>query len=371
MNAESLPSYTELHNETSYPITRRPGRLLEGRDHRPATKKQNTMKDIKKRSRALFTACLTAAAMLVGPAAVSQETYPEKNVSLVVPFAPGGSTDLFGRLIAQHYFKDSGATTIVENVPGAGGNIGANKVAKSTPDGHTLEIGAMSTHAMNGSLYASLPFDPMQDFVPVAMLAQAINVIAVRPDFPAKNFKELIEYVRANPGKVNYSSGGIGTHNHLTLALLEEKAGLEMVHVPYKGGGPAVMALLQGEVDMFAGGASLLLRHAKADKVRLIAVTEATPSELVPGVPSASDVVPDFIVTNWYGVFGPKGMSPERVEAINREINRIIALPEVAERLSTMGMVPNPVSPAELADMLKKDHELWSTTIKSLNIANF
>lgn len=202
------------------------------------------------------------------------------------------------------------------------------------------------------------------------MLAQAINVIAVKPSFPAQNFQELIDYVKAHPGEVNYSSGGIGTHNHLTLALLEEKAGLEMVHVPYKGGGPAVTAPLQGEVDMFAGGASLLLRHAEPGNVRLIAVTESTPSELVPGVPSASDVVSDFVVTNWYGVFGPKGMDPELVEKINAEINRIVALPEVAERLSGMGMVPNPVNPDELAKILDEDHQLWSKTIESLNISN-
>ncbi|MGB6104299.1 MAG: tripartite tricarboxylate transporter substrate binding protein [Pusillimonas sp.] len=320
--------------------------------------------------RAFLTACLAAVALLTTPLSFSQEQYPSKTVSLVVPFAPGGSTDILGRLIAQHFFKDAGANTIVENVPGAGGNIGAVKVGRAAPDGHTLEIGAMSTHAMNGSLYTSLSFDPMQDFVPIAMLAQAINVIAVTPSFPAQNFQELIEYVRANPGKVNYSSGGIGTHNHLTLALLEKKAKLEMVHVPYKGGGPAVTALLQGEVDMFAGGASLLLRHAQAGKLRLIAVTESTPSELVPGVPSASEVVPDFVVTNWYGVFGPKGMDPELVKRINAEINRIVALPEIAERLAGMGMVPDPVDPDELTSILEQDHALWSETIESLNIAN-
>ncbi|HWL28694.1 MAG TPA: tripartite tricarboxylate transporter substrate binding protein [Burkholderiaceae bacterium] len=320
--------------------------------------------------RAFLTACLSAAALLMSPIAHAQAQYPDKNVSFVVPFAPGGSTDILGRMIAQHYFKESGATTIVENTPGAGGNIGAAKVARSKADGHTLEIGAMSTHAMNGSLYTSLSFDPMQDFVPVAMLAQAINVIAVKPSFPAQNFKELIEYVRANPGKVNYSSGGIGTHNHLTLALLAEQAGLEMVHVPYKGGGPAVTALLQGEVDMFAGGASLLLRHAQAGTVRLIAVTESTSSDLVPGVPSASDVVPGFVVTNWYGVFAPKDLDPSLVETINAEINRIVALPEVATRLKTMGMIPLPVKPVELRQMLQQDYELWSKTITSLSIAN-
>lgn len=328
------------------------------------------MKEIKQHRRTFIAACLTSAALLMSPGTRAEEPYPKKTVSFVIPFAPGGSTDILGRMIAQKFFKELGVTTIAENTPGAGGNIGAAKVARSKADGHTLEIGAMSTHAMNGSLYKSLSFDPMKDFVPIAMLAQAINVIAVKPSFPATNFKELIEHVRANPGKVNYSSGGIGTHNHLTLALLEEKAGLKMVHVPYKGGGPAVTALLQGEVDMFAGGASLLLRHAQAGNVRLIAVTESTSSDLVPGVPSASDVVSDFVVTNWYGVFGPKDMDPVLVKKINAEINRIVALPDVAERLKGMGMIPLPTTPDELGKMLQQDYDLWSKTITSLNIAS-
>lgn len=313
--------------------------------------------------------CL-ASALLVSPFSHATQLYPEKAVKLVVPFAPGGSTDILGRLISQNFFPAAAQTAIVENVPGAGGNIGAARVARSNADGYTLEIGAMSTHAMNGSLYKSLTFDPMDDFVPVAMLAQAINVIAVSPSVPANTFAELIDYIRANPGKVAYSSGGVGTHNHLTLALLANTAGLDMLHVPYKGGGPAVMALLQGEVQMFAGGASLLLRHAKTGAVKLIAVTEATPSDLVPGVPSAAEVVPGFEVTNWYGVFAPKGLSPERLDAINKEINRIVALPDVAEKLNGMGMIAHPVKPAELLTILEKDHQLWTATIKGLEIAS-
>ncbi|AEC22103.1 hypothetical protein PT7_3563 [Pusillimonas sp. T7-7] len=309
-------------------------------------------------------------ALFASPITYAVEQYPSKSVTLVVPFAPGGSTDMLGRMISQNYFPESGQSTIVENVPGAGGNIGATKVARSEPDGYTLEIGAMSTHAMNGSLYKSLNFNPMQDFVPVAMLAQAINVIAVKPSVPAQTFAELIEYIRANPGKIAYSSGGVGTHNHLTLALLAKTANLDMLHVPYKGGGPAVTALLQGEVDMFAGGASLLLQHAKAGKVRLLAVTESAPSDLVPGVPSASTVVPGFVVTNWYGVFGPKGMELSRIDAINKEINRIVALPDVAERLQARGMTSLPVSASDLSSILKKDYELWADTIKTLGIGN-
>ncbi|HUH61189.1 MAG TPA: tripartite tricarboxylate transporter substrate-binding protein [Candidimonas sp.] len=319
--------------------------------------------------RKFMLGCL-ASALLTSPFARAAQPYPAKAVKLVVPFAPGGSTDILGRIVSQNFFPAAGQTAIVENVPGAGGNIGAARVARSNPDGYTLEIGAMSTHAMNGSLYKGLSFDPMGDFVPVAMLAQAINVIAVAPSVPANTFAELIDYIRANPGKVAYSSGGVGTHNHLTLALLAKAAGLDMLHVPYKGGGPAVMALLQGEVQMFAGGASLLLRHAKTGAVKLLAVTESTPSDLVPGVPSASDVVPGFEVTNWYGVFAPKGVGLERLETINKEVNRIIALPDVAEKLNGMGMVSLPASPAELLAILEKDHELWAATIKGLDIAS-
>lgn len=294
--------------------------------------------------------------------------FPQKPVRLIVPFAPGGSTDILGRLLGKHLFAGAGQPMVVENVAGAGGNIGAALVARSPADGYTLEIGAMSTHAMNGSLYKQLSFDPMNDFDTVAMLAYAINVIAVSSSMPVKTFPELLAYIKANPGKINYASGGIGTHNHLTLALLAKAAQLDLVHVPYKGGGPAVAALLQGECQMFAGGASLLLPHAQAGKVRLIAVTEATRSDLLPDVPSVSETLKGFEVTNWYGVFGPKGLEPARRNLINQEINRVTALPEVAERLKGLGMVRAPVSTTQLQAILQADYQLWSHTIKSLSI---
>ncbi|GKT23968.1 tripartite tricarboxylate transporter substrate binding protein [Acidovorax sp. SUPP3334] len=300
----------------------------------------------------------------------STADYPSHPVRLIVPFAPGGSTDILGRLLSKHLFPASGQPMVVENMAGAGGNLGASLVARSPADGYTLEIGAMSTHAMNGSLYKQLPFDPMNDFDTVAMLAYAINVIAVAPSVPARNFAELLDYIRANPGKLNYASGGIGTHNHLTLALLAKTAQLDIVHVPYKGGGPAVAALLQGECQMFAGGASLLLPHAQAGKVRLIAVTEKTRSDLLPDVPSASETLKGFEVTNWYGVFAPKGLDPARRAVINHEINRVTGLPEVAERLKGLGMVRAPVDPVQLREILQADYRLWSSTVKSLGIAS-
>jgi tripartite-type tricarboxylate transporter receptor subunit TctC len=294
--------------------------------------------------------------------------YPSRPIRFVVPFAPGGSTDILGRLVGKHFFAGR-QPAVVENMAGAGGNIGAALVARSPADGYVLEIGAMSTHAMNGSLYKKLPFDPMADFDTVAMLAYAINVIAVSTKLPVQTFPELLSYIRANPGKVNYASGGIGTHNHLTMALLAKNAKLDVTHVPYKGGGPAVSALLQGECDIFAGGASLLLPHAKAGKIRLLAVTESARSELLPDVPSVAETLKGFEVTNWYGVFGPKGLDPVLRRQLNQEVNRVTALPEVADRLKQLGMVRSPVSADELANILQADHTLWSNTIQSLSIA--
>jgi tripartite-type tricarboxylate transporter receptor subunit TctC len=318
--------------------------------------------------RRAFGLCLGVAVIPWTARAQNAPDYPAKALRLIVPFAPGGSTDILARLLGKHMFSSSGQPVVVENVAGAGGNIGAALVARAPADGHTLEIGAMSTHAMNGSLYKKLPFDPMDDFVTVAMLAYAINVIAVSASMPVATFPELLAYIRANPGKLNYASGGIGTHNHLTLALLAKTANLDIVHVPYKGGGPAVTALLAGECQLYAGGASLLLPHARAGKVRLVAVTESTRSDVLPDVPTVAETLKGFEVTNWYGVFGPKGMDPARTNLINREINRITALPDVSDRLKGLGMVRAPVTAGQLRDILQADYKLWSTTINALSI---
>lgn len=298
----------------------------------------------------------------------AQTTFPFKPVRLIVPFAPGGSTDILGRILQKAMYPQAGQPLVVENVSGAGGNIGAAIVAKAPADGHTLEIGSMSTHAMNAGLYKQIPFDPVRDFDTVALLAYVINVIAVHPSVPANTFTELLAWMRANPGKVAYSSGGVGSHNHLTLAVLARAANLDLLHVPYKGGGPAVTALLQGEVQMFAGGASLLLPHARAGKVKLIAVTEATRSNLLPEVPSVAETLPGFEVTNWYGVFAPRGLPGPVLKSLNDEINRVAGVPEIAQRFRDMGMVRSNLSPAQLAEVLQKDAVKWAATIKALAI---
>jgi tripartite-type tricarboxylate transporter receptor subunit TctC len=243
-------------------------------------------------------------------------------------------------------------------------------VLRAPADGHALEIGGMSQHAMNGSLYKGLSFDPMADFVPAAMLAHVINVIAVAKDMPVNTFPELIAYIRAHPGKVNYSSGGIGSHNHLTLALLAKMANLDMTHVPYKGGGPAVQALVQGEVNMFAGGASLLVSQSRAGRVKLIAVTESKRSALLPDLPSASETIPGFEVSNWYGVFVRSGVPGPIVNQINQEVNRILQSPDTQEQLRSYFMSHEALSPADMKRLLQAEHKRWTETIKAMNITS-
>ena len=317
----------------------------------------------------IVRSALALGALCLASAACAQAPFPAKPLRLIVPFAPGGSTDILARILSKHMFPQSGHSAVVENISGAGGNIGAALVAKAPPDGYILEIGPMSIHTMNASLYKQVPFDPLRDFDPVALLAYVINVIAVTPAVPANTFPELLAYMRANPGRVAYSSGGVGTHNHLTLALLAKTAKLDLLHVPYKGGGPAVTALLQGEVQMFAGGASLLLPHARVGKVKLIAVTEDARSSLLPEVPAVAETLPGFEVTSWYGVFAPRGLAPTTLKSLNEEINRIAALPDIVQRFRELGMVRPPLSPAQMGEVLKKEAAMWATTIKGLGIA--
>ncbi|HCF3281486.1 Bug family tripartite tricarboxylate transporter substrate binding protein [Pseudomonas aeruginosa] len=313
---------------------------------------------------------LTAALALVPLSGMTwaNAAYPTKPIRLVVPYPPGGSTDLLARLLSKQFFPASNQPVVVENTGGAGGNIGAQMVVRAPADGYTLEVGAMSQHAMNGSLYKGLAFDPMADFVPVAMLAYVVNVIAVSSKLPVNSLAELVAYIEANPGKVNYSSGGIGTHNHLTLEYLARFANLKITHVPYRGGGPAVAALVAGEVDLFAGGASLLMPQAQAGKVKLIAVTEAKRSELLPDVPTVSETIPNFEVSNWYGVFARSSLQGELVAQINKEVDRAMSEPAMKQHLRDRGMTHRVTSAAQLNTLLKSEHKRWSGIITSMNI---
>jgi tripartite-type tricarboxylate transporter receptor subunit TctC len=317
----------------------------------------------------LFSKLFTSAALALSICAVpAQAAWPEKPITMIVPWAPGGSTDILARAVAAHLSKSLGQPVLVDNRPGASGNIGSNFVAKAKPDGYTLLIGSMSTHAMNHALYASMPFRGVEDFSPIAQLAFVTNTLAVHPSVAANNVKELIAYAKAHPGKLAYASAGPGSTNHLSAALLEKTAGIEMLHVPYKGGAPAVTDTVAGQTQLLFSAGTQTLPHIKAGKLKLLAVTEKDRSPLLPNTPTVAETVPGYELAVWYGAFGPAGMPREMVAHLNSEINRILAMPEVREKMAAIGVQVTQSTPEQFATVLRKDADRYGKLIRELNI---
>ncbi|WP_442595841.1 Bug family tripartite tricarboxylate transporter substrate binding protein [Parapusillimonas sp. JC17] len=325
-------------------------------------------------TQAFSRAMLAASALALATTAAAQpnavQAYPDKPIRAISPFAAGGTTDILARLIGKEFFPASGQAMVVENISGAGGTIGAATVARAAPDGYTLEIGGISTHAMAGSLYKKLPFDPVASFEPVSMLAWATTAIAVNAQQPFQTLSELVEFAKANPGQLAYSSGGVGSINHLTMAAFAKAAGIELLHVPYRGGGPATTAVMQGEVQVFAGGTSLLLPQVEAGTVRLLAVTGPERSKLLPNIPAANETVKGFQATNWYGVLAPKGLDPALKEKIWTELDRIMKMPEIAEKMAGMGLEYPGLSSEQFKAALHEDQRRWGATIQELGISS-
>jgi len=257
---------------------------------------------------------------------------------------------------------------VVENVSGAGGIIGAGTVARAAPDGYTLEIGGVSTHAIAGSLHKQLAFDPVASFEPVSLLAYATTAIAVHAQQPFQTLQDLITYAKENPGKLAYSSAGVGSINHLMTASFTEAAGIALLHVPYRGGGPASVALVQGEVQVFMGGTSLLLPQARAGSVRILAVVAPERMAFLPGVPVVHEIVPNFQATNWYGVLAPQGLDAALREKIWVELDRIMRQPHMAEKLTGMGLTYPGLTATQFKAILQEDQERWRAIIQRLNI---
>jgi tripartite-type tricarboxylate transporter receptor subunit TctC len=294
--------------------------------------------------------------------------WPERPVTLIVPWAPGGSTDILARLLAEHLTKSLGQPVIVDNKAGASGNIGSNMVAKAKPDGYTLLVGSMSTHAMNQALYAQMPFRSVDDFAPISLLAYVTNTLVANPSVPVTNIKELIAYAKANPGKLNYASAGPGSTNHLSAALLEKAAGIKLTHIPYKGGAPAVLDTVAGQTQLLFSAGTQTLPHVKSGKLNLLAVTEAKRSPLLPNTPTIAETVPGYELSVWYGAFGPKDLPADIVKRVNGEINRIMALPEVREKMAAMGVEVVQSTPESFAKTLRQDADRYGKLIKELNI---
>ncbi len=304
--------------------------------------------------------------LVVSATGAFAQAYPAKPIRFVVPWAPGGSTDVLARIVAQKLGESWGQPMLVENRPGASGNLGSDVVAKSAPDGYTLLVGSMSTHAMNGALYSKMPFKPVDDFAPVAILAYVTNVLVAHPSVKANSVAELIALARANPGKLNYASAGSGSTNHLSAALFEKMAGISMTHVPYKGGAPAVVDLVGGQVDVFFTGSTNVLGHVKSGKLKLLGVTESNRAKVLPDLPTVGETLPGYEMAVWYGMFAPAGTPPEVVAKLNAEVNRIMQLPDVTARLAPLGAEVVTQGVAEFGRILRADEQKWTRIIREV-----
>ncbi|WP_229266852.1 tripartite tricarboxylate transporter substrate binding protein [Leptospira sp. severe_002] len=296
------------------------------------------------------------------------QAYPERNITLVVPFAAGGSTDILARIVAGHLQQSFGQPVVIENRTGASGNIGTATVARAAPDGYTFLFNTMSVHTMNHALFANMTFDGVTDFSPIALLAYVLNTMVIHPSVPAKTVKEFIDYAKANPGKIAYASAGPGSTNHLCAALFEKMTGIQMVHVPYRGGAPAVADTVSGQTQLFFTAGTQSLEHVKAGKLRLLAVTEAKRSSLLPDVPTVGETVPGYEMAVWYGAFGPAGMPKPIVDRLNAEISRILFLPDVKSRMDGIAVEVAKSTPEELGVLTRKDADKWGKIIKDLGV---
>ncbi len=302
-------------------------------------------------------------------AASSSSDYPNRPIRLVLPFPPGGGTDTLARIIAPKLSQAMGQQWVVDNRGGAGGNIANDVVAKAAADGYTVLMGFNTALTVNPALYKNLPFDVMRDFQPITQLAGAQYVMVVHPSVAATSVKEFVALAKAKPGALNYSSGGIGTPLHLAAELFKLKAGVNMVHVPFKGGGPAVVAVLGGEIQVTFGSLPASMPHVKAGKLRALAVTGLKRSEVAPDVPTlAESGFPGFDVTNWYGFLVPAKTPEPVVTRLHREALVAMRTPEVQEALAKQGLEIATSNPAEFAALIKSETATWAELIKAANI---
>ena len=317
--------------------------------------------------RSAFTAAALAFALgaPIASAADSADTYPSKPVRIVVPFTPGGSTDILARAIGQKLAEAWGQPVVIENRPGAGGNVGVDLVAKSAPDGYTIVMGHIGTFAANPALYKQLPYDPVRDFAPITLVAMVPNVLVVGPAVQAKTLGELVAYAQANPGKLDYGSGGNGSAAHLATEYFRMRTGVQMQHVPYKGTGPAVADLLGGQIGVMITGALPLLPHIKSGKLRALAVASPKRLAILPDVPTiAESGYPGFSAVQWYGLFAPAATPKEIVAKINRDAVKALRDPAVAERLASEGAEPVGDTPEQFGAFVKSEIELWGKVIR-------
>ena len=293
---------------------------------------------------------------------VSAQTFPPKPLRLVVTFPSGGAPDILARLFSEK--AQLGFPVVVDNRPGAGGNIGADNVAKSPADGHTIVLGTVGTHSINGALYEKMPYDMVKDFSPISQIASAPNLLVVNNALPVKNVPELIAYMKANPNKLSFGSPGIGTSVHVSGELFKSLTGTTMEHVPYKGRQFAIPDLIGGSIQVMFDNMPSALPMAKEGKIRALAQTTATRSPAAPDVPTVAESVPGFEATTWFAMFAPANVPRPVIDKLHAEVVRVFKLPDVQERLKTLGLDPVLSSPAELARYQATEITKWAKVVK-------
>jgi tripartite-type tricarboxylate transporter receptor subunit TctC len=316
--------------------------------------------------RRVLAALVLSAAVVPGLAAA--QGYPDKPLKLVVPYAPGAAADQLGRAVGERLAQSLGQPVLIDNRAGAGGTLGADAVARSAPDGYTLVLGTDASHATNLYLSMKFPYDPVRSFTPIAPAAVNHIVLLVHPSLPVKNVAELIQYAKARPGKLSYGSSGIGSAHHLAGELLNEKAGIAMVHIPYKGGSLALTDLLGGSVQVVFASLATAQPHIDSGKVRALAVVEGQRLKSLPQLPTVGETVPGYEISSWFGFFAPAGTPAAAVQRLNADINKALAQPALREVLEKAGMSATGGKPEDLTALLRSELATRSRLVKAAGV---
>jgi tripartite-type tricarboxylate transporter receptor subunit TctC len=315
------------------------------------------------------TACAFALAALIPGAPLAQDAYPTKPIRLVVPFPPAGGTDVLSRAVAQSISTHTKWTIVIDNKPGAGGNIGLETAAKSSSDGYTIAMGQTANLAVNPALYSSMPFDPIKDFAPIAMISSQPLILVVDSKSPYKSLKELVDAAKADPGKINMASSSNGTIGHIGGELFQRRAGIKMTHVPYKGAGPVVTDLMGGNVDCFFGNTQAVGGLVTAGRLRALAVTSPKRLANFPNVPTIAELgYPGFEAATWSGLVAPAGTPQPVIDRLNAEANKALGTAEMKQKLYEDGSTPLGGSPKQFAEFIRSEHAKWGAAVREAGI---
>lgn len=327
--------------------------------------KKNRLKFLQPAEKVTLALFIAAGGIVAAGVAAAQD-YPNKPIRVIVPLAAGGQTDVVARLLTQKLTETFRQPLIVDNRSGGGGSVGTEMAVRANPDGYTMLVVA-STYAANAAL-SMLPYDPVNDVTPIAFLGDTGFVVSVHPSVPVKSIKDLILHDKAQPGKLNYGSGGAGSTTHLATELFNQMAGTRMAHVPYKGSGPALNDLIGGQVQFVVVSVPVAIPQIKSQRIRGLAVSSVRRSSVLPDIPAVTETVPGYEATSWFAVFGPKGLPQNIASRWNSEINRVIQLPDVKERLASMGIESAGGSPERLRNVVKREIAKWQKVVKTANI---